>query len=332
MKYKGIIYSAILLIVFILLSILMTSYIQPIVVTVGLLILSLPIHKLITKNNIFNSKTSAVISLIFVNGFLFIIILFIGNFLFTHIRGFIRNQYEGFIVDFVNMYNRIILFNKIDTFTIKEGLKGVFHNVFNSRFLTKGAVYTTEQILTYFIGNITAYFILSDTVSICDFIKKIITEENYYILCEKSVEVKKLFKILFLSVGVNTIITIAGFSALSVENSIVLGIVCGLLDIIPYVGIFIIFIPLFVYYITIKQYIIAFGIILLYILLMVNTQMIQTKFMSNKLQIHPLPMVLALYIGMKNFGVVGMIMGPLYVITVNEFILRHLQQNNKPVC
>ena len=26
-------------------------------------------------------------------------------------------------------------------------------------------------------------------------------------------------------------------------------------------------------------------------LLMVNTQMIQTKFMSNKLQIHPLPMV-----------------------------------------
>ena len=96
-----------------------------------------------------------------------------------------------------------------------------------------------------------------------------------------------MFKILFLSVVVNTIITIAGLSALSVENSIVLGIVCGLLDIIPYVGIFIIFLPLFVYYMRMKQYIIAFGIILLYILLMVNTQMIQTKFMSNKLQIHP---------------------------------------------
>ena len=316
MKYKEIIYSAVLLVVFIFLSILMTNYIQPIVVTIALLIMSLPIHKIITKNNIFNSKTSAVISLIFVNGFLFIIILFIGNFLFTHMKSFIINQYEGFIVDFVNMYNKIIPFNKIDTLTIKDEL----NNVFNSGVLTKGAVYTTEQILIYFIGNITAYFILSDTVSICNFIKKIIKEENYYILCEKSGEVKKMFKILFLSVVVNTIITIAGLSALSVENSIVLGIVCGLLDIIPYVGIFIIFLPLFVYYMRMKQYIIAFGIILLYILLMVNTQMIQTKFMSNKLQIHPLPMVLALYIGMKNFGVVGMIMGPLYVITVNEFI------------
>ena len=147
MKYKEIIYSAVLLVVFIFLSILMTNYIQPIVVTIALLIMSLPIHKIITKNNIFNSKTSAVISLIFVNGFLFIIILFIGNFLFTHMKSFIINQYEGFIVDFVNMYNKIIPFNKIDTLTIKDGLKNVFSNVFNSGvFNERSSIYYRTDI------------------------------------------------------------------------------------------------------------------------------------------------------------------------------------------
>ena len=47
----------------------------------------------------------------------------------------------------------------------------------------------------------------------------------------------------------------------------------------------------------------------------------ETKFMSTKLQIHPLLLLLSIYIGGKVFGIVGLLMAPIYVLAVREIIL-----------
>ena len=118
-----------------------------------------------------------------------------------------------------------------------------------------------------------------------------------------------------------TIQTIFGFVILEIDSAIFLGILCGALDILPYVGTILIFLPLIIYKIYLKQYIIALGLIFLYILLQFNRQIMETKFMSTKLQIHPLLLLLSIYIGGKVFGIVGLLMAPIYVLAVREIIL-----------
>lgn len=322
MKYKEVVYSIILLMLFILMTIILKYYMQPIIVTAILILISLPIYKLLIKNN-FGERISALISIIFINSILIFLLYIMGNVFVNYSNNLIKNGLDQFIIDIINVYNKLNPFKDIDIITMKQEILYLFKKIFNSGIVTKGAVYTTEQILIYFIGNITAYFVLADIKGIFNFIKVILGEKNYFILLKKAFELKNLLKIMVFSVAINVILVILGLYILGLENSVLLGIFCGILDIIPYVGTFIIFVPLIIYYLLKGKYIISFGILALYILLMINTQLIQTKFMSNKLKIQPLPMILAIYVGMKNFGVIGMVMGVLYVITVSEFVFNY---------
>lgn len=117
-----------------------------------------------------------------------------------------------------------------------------------------------------------------------------------------------------------TLQTILGLTALGIKNSISLGLICGALDLLPYAGTIIIFVFIAINYILKRNFIIVIGIAALYLLLQVNRQILETKLMSKKLSIHPLVMIVSIYISFKIFGMVGLITGPLYVIAAKEIL------------
>ncbi len=49
-------------------------------------------------------------------------------------------------------------------------------------------------------------------------------------------------------------------------------------------------------------------------------QILETKFMSSKLQLPALAIIISIYIGFKILGFLGLLLGPLYIITLKEFI------------
>ena len=186
--------------------------------------------------------------------------------------------------------------------------------------LRTGAINTGEGIVAYFIGNVGAFFLLTDKGRISGFISLILPEE----IIRKGVKQKKAFSQLitlqFIFVIISSIQIIIGFTLLKVENSVLLGFICGILDLLPYVGTIIVFIPIIIYNIIVKDYLIAFGLILLYILVQVIREILEAKFLSSKLQVHPLIIFLSIYIGIKLFGILGIIVGPLYGILAKELI------------
>ena len=323
MKYKELVYSILLLISFIIFTVVITKYIRPIIVTIIIILLSLPLYRMLKKNNTFGEKASAIISIVFINSLFFIILFALGNFVFTFGITFLKNQLEGVLEYLVEIYNSFLPFNNINMNTLKNVIIEKIYYVINSGIITKGAIYTTGHIFTYFIGNITAYFILSDTKSIGCFIIRIIGKDNYIKICKKICDLKNLIRVLFYSAFINMIITIIGFIIFRIKKPISLGVICGILDFVPYVGTVIVFIPLIIYYWCMGNKIISLALVILYIILVFNSQIIQTKFMSYKMNISPLAMILSMYIGMKNFGVVGMVMGILYVVTCDEFIFKN---------
>ena len=75
------------------------------------------------------------------------------------------------------------------------------------------------------------------------------------------------------------IIIIVGFKILRVPNFIFLGVICGILDVLPYVGTIIVFIPIIIYNIIIKEYLLVIGFIALYLLLQIVREVLELKFL-----------------------------------------------------
>lgn len=46
----------------------------------------------------------------------------------------------------------------------------------------------------------------------------------------------------------------------------------------------------------------------------------ETRFISDRLEVHPLFIILSLYIGVEIFGFIGFFIGPLYIIIVKEIL------------
>ncbi|MDP4177357.1 MAG: AI-2E family transporter [Bacillota bacterium] len=300
----------------ILLTFFIQKYFKPFLVIVFLLLVCSPITKMLNELKLFNSSFNALFSIVFVNCILFILLYFIGNLI---INKFIVFMYHDFLNIEVILY-KISSSTKISMEGINEKIHELYLSIMSSNAITKGAVYTTDGIVAYFIGNITAYFILSDKKIFIKYIQKIVSSDIIVMFINKINIIKKAILIEFILALITMLETILGFFILKINNALILGLFCGLLDILPYIGTIIVFLPLTIYMIITKNYFTCIGLLVLYILLTVSRQCMEVKFMSDNYGIHPLVMLLASYIGVSTFGMMGLLAGPVYVIIAKEII------------
>jgi len=100
--------------------------------------------------------------------------------------------------------------------------------------------------------------------------------------------------------------TLIGFLFFKVKYAFLLSIICAIADILPILGIGVIYLPVALVCYFSKQYVVAIGVMILYILVSVIRQIIEPKIVSSSLGIHPVPILAAIFIGLKVNGVAGM--------------------------
>lgn len=98
-----------------------------------------------------------------------------------------------------------------------------------------------------------------------------------------------------------------GLTILDVEFALIISILCAILDILPIVGMIMIFIPLIIYNIYLGNTMVAIWLTVLFLFVQIARQAIQPKVLSQTLDIHPLLILAAIFIGIKISGVIGMI-------------------------
>ncbi len=101
--------------------------------------------------------------------------------------------------------------------------------------------------------------------------------------------------------------TLIGFSILGVKYSVILSIICAIADILPILGIGLIYLPLSLIYILSGNYFAGIGILILFILISIVRQIVEPKIVSTSLGIHPIATLVAIFIGLRAFGFIGMI-------------------------
>jgi sporulation integral membrane protein YtvI len=123
-----------------------------------------------------------------------------------------------------------------------------------------------------------------------------------------------------LLVLISTAITITGFFILNVNYAVILGIISGLLDILPIVGPATLFIPWIIYCFFAGDMWLGIGLTILYAVMSISRQVLQARLVSDNVGLHPLVSLIALYVGMQIFGFIGVIIGPLIALIIVQAI------------
>lgn len=319
--YTKIIYFLLTLLIFIILTLIIKFYFLPLIIIIFMLLTCNPIYELLCKYKVFNRNVSAVLSILFINLLVFFIVFSTGKVFINKLTFLLTENYSDLVREVRGIIYSINNFLRIDFLNITDEIKDFSSKISYNSYIRKGAMYTTRGIFAYFISNIAVYFVLVDKYVIVKAVEKLLPNKNLHSIKTKIKEINNIFKIELILILTTAVVTFFGLVALNIKNAFLLSVICGLLDLLPYIGTIIVFIPLIIYNIIIDENIIAFGLILLYLLLQVTRQIAETKFVSNKLKVHPLILVLGIYIGITSFGFIGLFMVPLFIIVTKEIIL-----------
>lgn len=110
-----------------------------------------------------------------------------------------------------------------------------------------------------------------------------------------------------------------GFSVLGLEYSFLPAVLIALIDIFPVLGVGAILLPWAGVVLLSGNYYVGFGLIILWGAVTVIRQIIEPRIVGGTLGVHPILMLIAMYIGFRLFGILGILLSPAAVITARFF-------------
>ncbi|MGI6513428.1 MAG: sporulation integral membrane protein YtvI [Syntrophomonadaceae bacterium] len=121
-------------------------------------------------------------------------------------------------------------------------------------------------------------------------------------------------KAMLILTSVTAILTIVGLSMLRVNYALTIGLLTGLLDILPILGPGTLMIPWAIISFITGNTGIAVGILVLYMVIVTVRYILEPRVLGDNIGLHPLVTLIALYVGLRAAGVVGIILGPALVV------------------
>ncbi|MGN1443118.1 MAG: sporulation integral membrane protein YtvI [Acutalibacteraceae bacterium] len=212
---------------------------------------------------------------------------------------------------------------------ITSGIAGKFSMSWISTPIN-GVISTARQLPNVFVAVIitivSCCFLTSDFQNVMGFIKLQFPEEKRKDLTRAKAILKdslgkmgKAYLIIMfitfveMSVGLTVLRLIGVFES----NYIVLiAAATAIIDIVPLLGTGTVIFPWALYCLIMKDYGMAIGLVIIYVVISVIRQVIEPKLVAGQLGLSPIVTITAMYLGLKLFGFIGMFVLPITIIVL----------------
>lgn len=168
------------------------------------------------------------------------------------------------------------------------------------------------------VSIVATFFLSRDKKVILEGLRQVVPKPIRYRVSETQTELVRTVASIVVAqiklVLMTTAITIAGFEFIGSKYAVVLGLISGLLDILPIVGPAVIFIPWAVLCFVNGDALRGVALLALYGGICLWRQALQARLVGESIGVHPLTTLVALYVGMRLLGLIGLIIGPLVVL------------------
>lgn len=199
-----------------------------------------------------------------------------------------------------------------------------------SKFISPiGSVISTvpSVIIGFVVSIVATCFMTSTFDDIKGFIIRQFSEENQYkVRRAKYILISSVGKMIKAYIGIIFITTAEVFIGLSILKLIgfldgshifIISFIIACIDIIPVLGTGTVMIPWSVYSFVTGNIGMGIGLLILYAVITVIRQFIEPKLVAGQVGISPVVTIIAMFIGIKIFGAVGIFILPLIVIIIN---------------
>jgi len=169
---------------------------------------------------------------------------------------------------------------------------------------------------------LSAFFISKDKAKIYDFIRAHIPKRIYRSNRMKILKEDLLFALFGYFKAQLILMTITftesaiGLTLIGVNYSILIAIIISFLDALPVLGSGSVYIPWIILKLMDKNYDTAVFLLILYLTITLVRQTLEPKILSTQIGLYPLITLMSIYVGIKIFGFIGIILGPIIVIAI----------------
>lgn len=118
-------------------------------------------------------------------------------------------------------------------------------------------------------------------------------------------------------ISITMFIITTGLIVLRVDYAITLGLLVGIIDLLPYLGVGAVMIPWIVYCFAVDQGSLGIGLLIVYAIVLLTRQIMEPKVLASTVGLDPLLMLIAMFVGMQLFGFLGLIVGPVSLVLLS---------------
>lgn len=315
------------------------KYTLPFVLGFIVSILVKPLNRYLKKKLPFSRKVSSTLSALISTLLVFSVLVFIVSFSLYKIVDEIR-QFVISLPDLDTMLSSIETFTGdlgkyFDIFDSAQFDLDFFQKIYNqlssfassvldvTKFLANKLVSIAASlpsiIAVGFITFLSTYFFSKDMLNIERRLLSVFTSDGRIkarrILRESKSILGSYLKSYLYLMGLTFVETLIGLTILGVNYSIIISIVTAVVDLLPVFGVGSMYIPMAIYFYFQGKTSVTIGLVIMFVLVSVVRQIAEPKLVSTNVGIHPLLVIAALFIGLKSFGILGV----LYFISIILF-------------
>ncbi|ARK20315.1 AI-2E family transporter [Sporosarcina sp. P26b] len=257
----------------------------------------------------------------------------------------IREQTISLIENWPTYWNRLIeqidhllnstIFSQLQTqladvnANVIKSISEQANQVMDSTFSGIGSVVgtVTNLVIALVTMPILLFFLLKDGRSLPYHVMKLLPTKTripmYNLLKEINTQISQYIRGQLLVAFFVGLIFWIGFAIIGLEYAVLLAIVAGLLNLVPYLGSFMAMIPIVIVAIVASPFMLVKVLIVFAIEQLLEGRLIQPLILGSNLKIHPVTIIIVLLTAGKLFGVPGVILGiPAYAVL--KVIFQHI--------
>lgn len=125
------------------------------------------------------------------------------------------------------------------------------------------------------------------------------------------------------------ILSFIGLTFIGIKHAPLIALGIALIDALPIFGPATVYVPWVLSMAIVGDFATAISLLALYLVVTLTRQMCEPKVVGQQIGIYPLITLLSMYTGLKTLGILGLILGPLTVITIKTMYQLHTDENNQ---
>ena len=179
-----------------------------------------------------------------------------------------------------------------------------------------------NMVISFFFAIISSFFISADYTHITSFIarqlppkqRNIMFAIRHYIsdtIMSFIIAYGKLMSLTFIELSI-------GLHFIGVENALVIAFIIAVFDVLPVLGTGGIMIPWILFSFINSQPKLAIGLLIIYLVVTIIRNIVEPKIVGKQIGLHPLLMLLCMYLGVKLFGFLGLFIMPFLILIIQN--------------